>query len=152
MNPISQYESTIWSSLIITVAAATYFFGKIFGAVAAGAPLALDQIARIGLAMVIIIVAVEIAFQVALTYWCRGEPQTDERDALIAAKSARNAYFILITGLILLIGHAGLASFFGYIDAMHLDLPMAIVLGVFVLVVAEIGHYVSRIAYYRRGS
>jgi hypothetical protein len=149
---LSSYESTIWSSLIITVAASVYFFGKVFGAIAAGAPLGVAEIARLGLAIVVLIVAVEIAFQVALAAWCRGEPQTDERDRLIAAKSARNAYYVLVTGLFILIGHAGLASLFGYIDRVRLDLPMAIVLGVFVLVVAEIAHYGSRIAYYRLGS
>lgn len=151
MKNMSAYESTIWSSLIITVAASVYFFGKIFGAYAAGAPLGVDEIARLGLAMVVIIVAIEIAFQVATTVWCRGEPQTDERDTLIAAKSASNAYYVLVTGLVLLLGHAGLAALLGYIDELRLDLPLAIVMGIFVLVVAEVVHYASRIWFYRRG-
>jgi fatty acid desaturase len=100
----------------------------------------------------VVIVAVEIAFRVALTAWCRGAPQTDARDRLIAAKAARNAYYVLVTGLFILIGYAGLASLIGYIDQVRLDVPMAIVLGVFVLVVAEVVHYGSRILYYRFGS
>ena len=152
MTPVSQYESTIWSSLIVTVAAAAYFFSKVFGAELDGESLTVAAIARLGFAVVVVLTAVEIAFQVALTAWCRGEPQTDERDRLIAAKAVRNAYYVLVTSLFVLIGHAGLASLFGYIDEMSIGMPMVITLAVFVLVVAEVTHYSSRIYYYRRGS
>jgi hypothetical protein len=152
MKNISAYESTIWSSLIITVAASVYFFGKVFGAYADGTPLGVEEIARLGLAMVVIIVAIEVAFNIAMTVWCKGEPQTDERDELIAAKAARNAYYVLVTGIIMLIGHAGLASLLGYIDDLLLDLPLAIVMGIFALVVAEVTHFISRIVYYRIGA
>ncbi len=151
MTPASQFEGTIWSSLIVTLGAATYFFSRVFGAWADGAQLGVAEMARLGLAMVVIIVAIEIAFNVAITVWCRSEPQTDERDALIAAKSARNGYYILVSVIVILIGHAGLASLLGYMDALRLDLPMAIALAIFALVVAEIAHYASRLWYYRRG-
>lgn len=151
MTPTSQFESTIWSSLILTIGAATYFFSRVFGAWADGTPLGVAEMAELGLAMVVIIVAIEVAFQASMTIWCKREPQVDERDRLIAAKSARNGYYLLVGALVILIGHAGLASLLGYIDALRLDLPLAIALAVFALVVAEVGHYVSRIWYYRRG-
>lgn len=152
MTSVSQYESTLWSSLIITVAASAYFFAKIFGAILADDPLSVAQVARLGLAIVIIIIAVEVAFSLVLHAWFRGEPQTDERDELIAAKSARNAYYVLITGIFILVGHAGIAALLGYIDALNLDVQMAITLAVFAMVVAEVTHYGSRIVYYRLGS
>lgn len=151
MNSVSQYESTIWSSLIITVAAAAYFFGKVFGALADGTPLEPGQIARLGLGVVVILVAVEIAFQVAMTAWCRGEPQTDERDRLIAAKATRNAYYVLVTGLVLLIGHLGIQSLFGRGPWLTLDTTTTVTLLVLALVVAEVAQFTSRIFYYRRG-
>lgn len=151
MNSVSQYESTVWTSLIVTLAAAAYFFGKVFGAFAAGAPLEPSQVARLGLSVVVILVAVEIAFQVAVTAWCKGEPQVDERDRLIAAKATRNAYYVLIAGLSMLIGHLGLQSLFGQGPGLTLDTATTVVLLVLVLVVAEIGQMGSRIFYYRRG-
>jgi hypothetical protein len=151
MNSVSQYESTVWSSLIVTLAAAAYFFGKVFGALAAGAPLEPSQVARLGLAIVVILVAVEIAFQLMVTAWCKSAPQVDERDRLIAAKATRNAYYVLVTGLFMLIGHLGLQSLFGRGPGLTLDTVTTVVLLVFVLVVAEIGQMASRIFYYRRG-
>ena len=151
MNSVSQYESTVWSSLIVTLAAAAYFFGKVFGAFAAGVPMDPAGIARLGLGLVVILVAVEIAFQVAVTAWCKSEPQVDERDRLIAAKATRNAYYVLVTGLFMLIGHLGLQSLFGRGPGLTLDTVTTVVLLVLVLVVAEIGQMASRIFYYRRG-
>lgn len=151
MSPVSQYESAIWSSLIVTVAASVYFFGKVFGAFAAGAPLGMTEIFRLGTAIVVILVAVEIAFQVALQSWCKGEPQTDERDALIAAKSTRNAYYVLVTGQFLFIGHLGIQAMLGVGPYLMMDVPTMIIFMIFALVLAEVIHLSSRIWYYRRG-
>lgn len=151
MNSVSQYESTVWSSLIITVAAAVYFFGKVFGALGAGAAMGPGEVARLGLAIVVILVAVEIAFQLAVTAWCKGEPQVDERDRLIAAKATRNAYYVLVTGLFMLIGQLGLQSLFGRGPGLTLDTVTIVILLVLVLVVAEVAQMASRIFYYRRG-
>lgn len=151
MNSVSQYESTIWSSLIITIAAAAYFFSKVFGAMAEGAPLDPGQIARLGFAVVVILVAVEVAFQVAMTVWCRRQPQTDERDRLIAAMATRNAYYVLITGLFLLIGHLGVQALTGWAPVLVLDTPTTVIFLVFAVVIAEVAQFVSRILYYRRG-
>jgi len=151
MKSVSQYESTVWTSLIVTVAAALYFFGKVFGALGAGMTLDPAGIARLGLGLVVILVAVEIAFQLAVTAWCKGEPQVDERDRLIAAKATRNAYYVLIAGLSMLIGHLGLQSLFGRGPGLTLDTVTIVVLLVLVLVLAEIGQMASRIFYYRRG-
>lgn len=151
MNSVSQYESTIWSSLIITVAAAAYFFSKVFGAILAGAPLGPGEIARLGLAVVVILVAVEIAFKVAMTALCKGEPQTDERDKLIAAMATRNAYYVLVIGLFTLIGHLGLQSLFGRSAGLTLDTTTTVTFLVFALVIAEVAQFASRIFYYRRG-
>lgn len=151
MNTVSQYESTIWSSLIITVASAAYFFGKVFGAIAAGAPLEPSQIARLGLAIVVILVAVEVAFKVAMQIWCRRSPQTDERDRLIAAKAMRNAYYVLLTVVFLLIGHLGAQSLLGWVPGLMLDTPTTVIFLVLAIVIAEVVHFTSRIFYYRRG-
>ncbi len=152
MKNISAYESTIWSSLIITVAASLYFFAKVFGALAAGTPLDLPAIVRLGAAVVVILVAVELAFKVAVSAWCKGELQTDERDRLIAAKSARNGYYVLIVVQFLLIGHLGMQSLFGRGPWLTMDAPTLLTFMVFALVLAEITHFSSRIVYYRLGS
>ncbi|MBX3704520.1 MAG: hypothetical protein KF822_12165 [Steroidobacteraceae bacterium] len=152
MKNISAYESTIWSSLIVTVAASIYFFGKVFGAIAAGSPLAPGDVARMGLAVIVILVAVEVALALAFAAWCKGEPQTDERDELIAAKSARNAYYILITGLFILIGNLGVQALIGKGPWLTMDTGTTVVMLVFALVGAEVSHYLSRIVYYRVGA
>lgn len=152
MKNISAYESTIWSSLIITVAASLYFFGKVFGALAAGTPLDLPAIVRLGAAVVVILVAVELAFKVAVSAWCKGELQTDERDRLIAARSARNGYYVLIVVQFLLIGHLGMQSPFERGPWLTIDAPTLLTFMVFALVLAEITHFSSRIVYYRLGS
>lgn len=152
MRNMSQLESTIWSSLIVTVAAAAFFFGKVFSAIAAGTPLEPGRVALLGLAVIFILTAIEVAFQVTVQIWCKGEPQTDERDRLIAAKSARNAYYVLITLLFMLIGHLGLQALLGKGPWLTLDTTTTVVMLVFALVVAEVSHYASRIVYYRRGA
>ena len=153
MKSISAYESTIWSSLIITVMASIYFFGKVFGALAADAPLDMSATLRLGLAIVIILVAVEVAFRIAMHAWCRGkEPQTDERDALIAAKSARNAYYTLIVCQFLLIGHLAMESMFGREPLLAIHTASLVAFMVFAIVIAEITHFSSRIVYYRIGA
>lgn len=151
MSPVSQYESTIWSSLIVTVAASVYFFGKVFGALAAGSPLGMTEIFSLGTAIVVILIAVEIAFQVTLRSWCKSEPQTDERDALIATKSTRNAYFLLVTSQFLFIGHLGIQAMLDVGPYLTMDVPTMITFMVFALVLAEVVHLSSRIWYYRRG-
>lgn len=153
MRNISAYESTIWSSLIITVAASVYFFGEVFGAIVAGTPLGMPAIVRLGAGIVVILVAVEVAFQVAVYTWCKGkEPQTDERDHLIAAKSARNGYYMLIFGQFMLIGHLGIQTLIGRGPWITADAPTLVTFMIFALVVAEITHFSSRIIYYRLGA
>jgi hypothetical protein len=152
MKNISAYEGTIWSSLIVTIAASIYFFGKVFGAIAAGSPLAPGDVARLGLAVIVILIAVEVALALAFAVWCKGVPETDERDELIAAKSARNAYYILITGLFVLVGHLGIQALTGKGPWLTMDTGTTVVTLVFALVVAEVSHYLSRIVYYRIGA
>ena len=72
MNSVSQYGSTIWSSLIITLAAAAYFFGKVLVALAEGAPLEPGEIARLGVAFVIILVAEVAQLSSRIFYFRRG--------------------------------------------------------------------------------
>lgn len=152
MKSFSAHEGTLWSSLIITVAASVYFFGEVFGAMAAGDPMAAGEIAKLGLALVVILVATEIALNIVVTIACRGEPQLDERDRIIATKAARNAYYILITGLFMVIGHAGIYALLGYAPAIEFNATNTVIFLVFALVVAEIAHFISRIVYYRLGS
>ncbi|MCA1798447.1 MAG: hypothetical protein LC632_03035 [Xanthomonadaceae bacterium] len=149
MRNLSNHESGIWSSLFIIVLTSVYFFSKVLGAMAAGTPLPVDELYRLGLALVFIIVAAEIALQVTLAIACRKKERTDERDALIAAKGARNAYYVLVTGLALLGGHAALNRIFG--RGLEIDLSTAIVFVLLALVIAEIFHFASQLYYYRRG-
>lgn len=153
MKNISAYESTVWSSLIITVLASIYFFGKVFGALAAGTPLDMSQTIRLGVALVVVLIAVEIAFRIAMHAWCKGkEPQTDERDALIAAKSARNAYYTLIVCQFVLIGHLAMESLFGREPLLATHTASLVAFMIFAVVIAEITHFSSRIVYYRIGT
>lgn len=152
MKSMSATESTLWSSLIVMVAASVYFFGKVFGAMAAGVPLGAPEVARLALALVVILVATEIALNIAVTIACRGAPQTDERDNLIATKSARNAYYILITGISIVLGHLGIQALLGEGPWLSFDATTTVVFLAFALVIAEIGHFVSRIVYYRLGA
>lgn len=102
--------------------------------------------------MVVILVAVELAFKVAVSAWCKGELQTDERDRLIAAKSARNGYYVLIVLQFVLIGHLGIHSLFGGGLWLTMDAPTLLTFMIFALVLAEIAHFSSRIVYYRVGA
>ena len=84
--------------------------------------------------------------------WCKGKPQTDERDRLIAARATRNAYYVLVTGLFMLIGHLRIQSLIGRGPWLALDTATTVTLLVFALVVAEVAQFASRIFYYRRGT
>ena len=113
MSMLSYQEKTIWSSLLVLVGASAYFFVAVFDGYLSGEPLTIAQIAPPLLSMILLIVAAEVALHVTLTL-CGQEEEKDERDVLVAAKAARNAYYLLITGLAVLGGHAAAAEVFAF--------------------------------------
>ncbi len=148
MTNLSYQEKTIWSSLLVLVGASTYFFLMVFDGYLSGAALTIAQIAPPLLSMVLLIVAAEVALHTTLALCGKEEPK-DERDMLVAAKAARNAYYVLITGLAVLGGHAAAAEVFAFGHMPSVE--VAVLAVVFAVTIAEIGHYVSQLYYYRRG-
>ena len=148
MAKLSYQEKSIWSSLIILVAAAVYFYWRVFEAYAAGAPPTSADLSPLILSLIVLMVGAEAGLHVTLSLCGKEEPK-DERDVLVDAKSARNAYYILISGLVIFGGHAAAVDVFGLGE---LPSAMTLVLGaVLAVVIAEVGHYVSQLVYYRRG-
>lgn len=148
MPMLSFQEKTIWCSLLVLIAAASYFFGRIFFGIATGAPLAPAPLARLAIGLLLVMVAAEVLLRIVIATFSGEEPK-DERDDLVEARSARNAYYILVTGLMFLAGHAALNALFGRGNGV--DIHMAAVFILFALVVAETSHFVSQLFYYRRG-
>ena len=118
------------------------------GKVKANAPLTIAQIAPPLLSMILLIVAAEVALHVTLSL-CGQEEAKDERDVLVAAKAARNAYYLSITGLAMLGGHAAMAEVFAF--GRMPGVEVAVLAVVLAVTIAEVGHYASQLYYYRRG-
>jgi hypothetical protein len=89
---------------------------------------------------VILLVALQIAGQIAIAIRTRPEPD-DERDRLIATAATRNAYWVLVVGAWGVIGVAVLSL--GTFWSVHAML-LAIVL-------AELTRWGSQLFYYRHG-
>jgi hypothetical protein len=149
MATLSYQEKSIWASLLVLTGASAYFFVSVFDGYVSGAPLTVAQIAPPLLSMIVLIVAAEVVLHTTLALCGQEEPK-DERDVLVAAKAARNAYYLLITGLAVLGGHAAAAEVFAY--GRMPGVEAAVLAIVFAVTIAEIGHYASQLYYYRRGA
>ena len=148
MSMLSYQEKTIWASLLVLIGASAYFFITVFDGYLSGEPLTIAQIAPPLLSMILLIVAAEVALHVTLSL-CGREEAKDERDVLVAAKAARNAYYLLITGLAMLGGHAAMAEVFAF--GRMPGVEVAVLAVVLAVTIAEVGHYASQLYYYRRG-
>jgi hypothetical protein len=90
--------------------------------------------------LIVVKVVIIIIAHIAIAIWASPEPR-DERDRLIELRSPRNAYYVLISGLVLMMGVALVGA------------PMLVVVNglLAALVLAEVVRFASLIVSYRRG-
>ncbi|HEX4422475.1 MAG TPA: hypothetical protein VH165_31390 [Kofleriaceae bacterium] len=91
--------------------------------------------------VVIVMIIVQAVVHAALAIHQRPE-RTDERDRQVAQKAARNAYYVLVSGVWGALGVAALSL--GTFWCAHAAL--------LAIVIAELVHCGSQLVYYRRGA
>jgi hypothetical protein len=151
---LSFQEKSVWVSLAVIVAAYGFYFAKVVQAPGMSAQDTLGLLAG----LVLLIIIVEIALHIALAVWRRPEP-ADERDRLIAAKAARNAYAVVLVGLFAAAGQSLFANLAGVeiggagpFDAPSLSAGFTVHMLVLAVATAEAVKYGSQLVYYRRGA
>lgn len=135
----SNRELSIWGSLATIVVVYGYYFAEVF---TDRRPSEFNRMSLIRLMFAVsVIVVIEIAHHIAVALISKAEPK-DERDILIEGKAFRNAYFLLVADLFMLMGTVvliGLTPFL-IVNLMLLS-----------VVVSEIVKSVTQLFHYRRG-
>ncbi len=137
---LSYQEKSILGSLLAVAVVFGYYFASVLRDI--GRP-EFDgnslPIGRLVLAVVAIVV-IEIVYHIVLALESKPEPK-DERDTLIASKAYRNAYFVLSTGIFMVMCAVMLA----FKPFLTVNLVL------FVWVLAELAQFATQLFYYRRG-
>lgn len=130
-------EKSLWVQIASTVVIYAYYFWR---AVAIGETDP-GQVGVLFGVVVVVMVAVQAVVHAALVRHRRPEV-ADERDRRIAVKAARNAYYVLMTGVW---GALGLIA----LTAKPFWVAHAALLAI---IVAELVRFASQLVYYRRGA
>lgn len=149
---LSFQEKSILGSLVITVIVFAYYFLEVFKVFTADTSYAAASLPPLLIGVVIAIVIIEAVYHSLIALRSRPERE-DERDRLIEAKATRIAYYVLVTGCVLTIGHATISAYL-YQDVPGRALAGPIITANFVLfffIVAEIVGFAMQLYYYRRG-
>jgi hypothetical protein len=104
---------------------------------------------------IILVIVLEIVSQtiIAIIDHKQADQKDDERDKTINLIASRNAYIVLVVGIVSAIFHAQVTSFItinaGFIELSKGYNLLNIIIGSFL--VAEIIKYLTQLFYYRRG-
>ena len=136
---LSYREKSIWGTLAATLVVYGYYFASIFS----GAQPSQINGTAVGRLMsaVFVIVVIEVVYHIIIAAASKIEPK-DERDILIETKAYRNAYFLLVADLFLLMG---ILVLIGLTPFLTVNLMLLSV------VVSEIVKYLTQLFFYRRG-
>jgi hypothetical protein len=136
---LSYREKSIWGSLATILVVYGYYFANVFTGTQS------SQINRMALvrlmSAVVVIVVIEVVYHLVIALTSRVEPK-DERDILIEGKAYRNAYFLLVADLFMLMGAVVLIGLTPFLT-VNLMLLSA--------VVSEIVKSLTQLFFYRRG-
>ncbi len=143
---LSYQEKRIWMNLLAEVVVYVYYFGRVrLSALTVGE--------MVGL--VVTMVVLQILLQTALALTAKREAM-DERDRAIEGVAFRNAYFVLVIGLVAMIAvmwslnSSGVQSG-GFLMA-HQSGFFAVNLVLVALFAAEVGKLVTQLVLYRRSA
>jgi len=131
-------EKSAWISLLSMLAVYGYYFWTVWQR----GPAAHDLGLLAGCVVLLTVVQIVLHIAAAIAAPKEAKAPVDEREKQFAVKGYRNAYFVLATGALAVIG----AALVGYGVA---DLVNGLF---FALVVAELARVASLIAYYRAGA
>jgi len=135
---LSYREKSIWGSLITTLVVYGYYFTAVFSA---ARPSQVDRTALVRLmTAVFVIVMIEVIYHIVIALTSKVEPK-DERDILIEGKAYRNAYFLLVGDLFMLMGMIILVGMTPF---------LTVNLMLFSVVISEILKSLTQLFLYRR--
>jgi len=143
---LSYQEKRIWMNLVAEVVVYAYYFGRVRLS-------ALTMGEMVGL--VVTMVVLQVILQTTLALTAKREAM-DERDRAIEGVAFRNAYFVLVIGLVAMLAvmwsrnSAGVQS--GGFLLAHSSGFFAVNLVLIALFVAEVGKLMTQLVLYRRSA
>jgi hypothetical protein len=136
---LSYREKSIWGSLATTLVVYGYYFATVFSGTR---PSEFNGTGVVRLmSAVSVIVLIEVVYHIVIALTSKVEPK-DERDVLIEGKAYRNAYFLLVADLFMLMGTIVLIGLTPFLTVNLMFLCA---------VVAEIVKSLTQLFFYRRG-
>jgi undecaprenyl pyrophosphate phosphatase UppP len=144
---MSYQEKSILGSLLALIIA----YGSYFSSLVRHWGDESDSLGRLVLA-VIVIVVIETVYNIVLALESKPQPK-DERDAMIASKAYRNAYFFLYFGAGLIMTCALGLEVISSSPSMRITVTPFLILNTVLafMVVAELVKFLTQLFYYRRG-
>lgn len=147
---MSFQEKSIIGSLIITIFLFGGYFLDLFSTLIADSSVAFEGTPGALIGVTVSVIVVEAIYQVIIATISKDEAE-DERDKLISAKATVYAYYILVAGCLLSVGHLLFASLLRQPDTWQLNPLMTANMIVFWFILAEVVGFSLRLYYYRRG-
>lgn len=142
---LSFREKSIVGSLVAMLSIYGYYFATLTGVATRRYFDAASLIRLIG--AVVLIVAIEVVYHIVIAVSSRVELK-DERDVLIESRAYRVAYFVLATGVGLLITAAIFANLVNDLPTTPYSTANLLL---FFMVIAEAGKFLTQLVYYRKG-
>ena len=149
LSDFSFQEKSAWGSLVAILATSHWYFSA---ALAAGDAMTGEELVRMAIGAVVVLIVVEIAYHVAIGIASPDEAEADERDRLIAAKASGLPGYVLGGGVYFAIAQIAAS---GVIDPAESSAPFLLTqfatahILVGSLVFAQIAEYVMQLYYYR---
>lgn len=104
LKDLSYREKSLWGSLLAVIGIGGYYFVEVVRDASAGVHVTGGDLLGRGIGTIVLLVIVQVAFQIALAILTREDPP-DERDRLIEARAVLAAYSLLTVGAYAAICH-----------------------------------------------
>lgn len=128
-------------SLVVILMISVYYFANALSMLPSGEAIP-DGALRLAITAVVLVAVVEAVLHIVLFIGAGKTEERSERDTVIAARAARNAYFVMVVGAL-----AAFGTVFGEFTAFEVG---NVVLAA--LFLAEIVNYGSQVMYYRHSA
>ena len=145
MTDLTFEEKSNWISLLSILALyGVYFMGVLDG---------IEETSMTGMAasmlgIIIYLVIVEIVGHIAISIFHKPE-RTDERDRFVTARAASWGYFVLYSGVVILLGYLIIKGALNEGTSLSISLIDITNLLLFIVVFSEVIHFAARLFFYR---
>lgn len=151
LKDLSYREKSLWASLLAVVGIGGYYFFEVVRDASAGVHVTGGELMGRGIGTIVLLVIVQVAFQVALALLTREDPP-DERDRLIEARAVLAAYSLLTVGAYTAICHVLVnGKFYPLVNNAWFGPYMTVHVIFLFAIASEALKMAMQLYYYRRG-